>query len=410
VKRFFTIGFLASPIAAWFGYALLAHPVSALLAAKWGSSLLAAGDGKFTDATVFLEHRFCDAALLLSVTVSLLLVAILVGRGLARRLPQLWKWVPYSAAGLVCANLWLKLASGTCLFWLLFWNGKGTTDNLTQFHIKLLLMGESTAAQQVVLGGSSQVRTQIDHRQLNRELGPRYQATELHFPGNRGYDFLSLDRALETRKADTIVCYLSELNFFSGGLSAGFPLFLTFSDVPEFLNLGGRPGWDTRAFGYGLLGEVLPAFRLRGPIAQRFLGEKLSSLQQEEHDAELLSDLARRAEQAATGYRSDAQSDFHMAAFETFVAKCQAKKRTVVICCGQLNPVLAAKLEPRLRPQMLAYLRQLATSHDNVVLWDEQDLPRQTADVYEDLTHVGPEAQARFTGATARKLLEIERR
>jgi hypothetical protein len=60
------------------------------------------------------------------------------------------------------------------------------------------------------------------------------------------------------------------MNFFNGGVSDGFPLFFSFSDIPQYLRLGGKPCWSTRGFGYGVLGSILPVFRLRDVLAQVF--------------------------------------------------------------------------------------------------------------------------------------------
>jgi len=245
------------------------------------------------------------------------------------------------------------------------------------------------------------MHVQIDHRLLNRELGSNYFTMDLDFPSARAYDFLFLDRELAHRHADMVVCYLSELNFFSGALSDGFSLFFTCRDLPEFLRLGGTPRWSYRKFAYGLLGDLMPVFRLRDLFAARLLGLGFTSLLQRERNAILSSDLPQRAIEAAAGYRIDDQSQFSFAAFENFINKCRSQNRTVVLCCGQLNPVLGRQLDPALRPKMVTSLRQLASKYSNVLVVEEAQLPAQAEKDYEDLTHVGPAAQTRFTEALA---------
>src|ERR1051326_363136 len=222
-----------------------ARPCWVRIAQRWGAKILQAGDGKFSDAAIFLQHRIIEGAELLIVTNGLLAAGVGAGSLLARRASRLWKWTGYSVFGFLGANLWLKFVTSTCLFWCCFWNGKGTTDNLTQFHIKLLLSDENPAPVKVVLAGSSQVRTQIDAHWLNDRLGSNIFTTELHFPGNRTFDFLFLNRELGSRKADAVVCYLSEENFFAGAVSDGFPFFFGFGDLPEFVRLGGKAQWAT---------------------------------------------------------------------------------------------------------------------------------------------------------------------
>jgi hypothetical protein len=393
------IAFLLAPLIGWAAYALLAHRVAILFSQRWGQRLVRAGDGKFSDAAVFLQHRFYEGAWLLTLTVVLTLAVFATGALLARRLTPIWKWVPFSLIGFVGVNVWLKFATATCLFWCLFWNGKGTTNNLTQFHIKLLLMNENPAPMKVVLAGSSQVRAQIDTRILNSRFGSNIFTTELHFPGNRCYDLLLLDHKLQGHKADVILCYLSELNFFDGPLGDGSAFFFNFRDLPELFELGGQLRWSPRALAYGLLGETLPVFWIREPIPERVLGVEVSGIRQKGLDAALASDLAQRAVEAAAGYRSDAGSDFSFRAFEVFVAKCRSQHRMVIACCGQVNPILARRLNPALRAQMRAFLRNLAANYDNLVFLDEGDLPREAESDYEDLTHITAEARVRFTEA-----------
>lgn len=396
--------------AGWLAYWGLGHMVARRVAERWGARMVQAGDGKFSDAALFLQNRFFEGAWLLTLTVVVLALVALAGAWFARRLPALWKWISYAAAGFVGLNVWLKFAMATCLFWCVFWNGKGTTDNLTQFNLKRILMKENRAPVKVVLAGSSQVRAEIDPRLLNRQLGSNIFSTELHFPGNHGYDFLFLSDELKGQQADIFVCYLSELNFYSQGLSAGFSLFFDFSELPDFLRLGGKPGWGPRSLGYGLVGNVLPAFRMRGPVAQRLLGNGVTELEQNEQLASRADDLEMRGVDAARGYRAGAQSTFEMVSLERFVGVCQARHQTVVLCCGQLNPLLAAHLDPALRPQMLEFLRQLGARHPNVVVLGEDELPKQTAADYEDLTHVNREAQVVFSKAIGEVLKKLAAR
>jgi hypothetical protein len=395
-------------LATWLACALLARPLSVRVAHRWGAEIVRKGDGKFSDAAVFLQHRVYESALLLTLTLGLAVVAVALAPVLARRVPPLWKWVPYSAVGFVGLNVWVKLAAGTCLFWCLFWNGKGSTDNLTQFHIKLLVMDENPAATKVVLGGSSQARTQFDPRLLNRQFGSNILVTELHFPGNHSFDFLLLDRKLRGHKADVIVCYLSEGIFFNGAVSPGFPLFFGFRDMPAFLRLGGKPQWAPKFFGLGLFGNALPIFWLRDPVVQRLLGDPIAGLGQAEQIASLASDLHRRAIVSAAVSRADLQSDFCFAVFDAFVAQCRSERKTVILCCGQVNPILARQLDPALRPKMLVFLAQLAAKYDNVVLLQEKDLPTQTEADYDDLSHANPAARTRFTEAMARVLQDLD--
>lgn len=386
---------------------IFARPLSVKIAQRWGPAIVRAGDGKFSDASIFVQHRINEGAWLLALLVGLSVLGGMLAAASVRRFSPLWKWVAYSVLGFIALNVWIKAAAATPLFWCVFWNGKGTTDNLTQFHIKLLLMDENRAPTKIVLAGSSQVRTEIDARLLNSRFGSNFFTTELHFPGNHAFDFLFLDRKLQGRRVDAIVCYLSEANFYVGGVSDGFQLFFTFRDLPDYFHLGGRHEWSPGSLGNGLLSDVTPLFWLREPVTMRVMGEPLTRLRQNELDASLGADLAQRAKAAARLYRYDEQSAFCFNAFEEFVARCRARDRRVVVCCGQLNPILAHELDSGLRPRMLNFFDHLASKYDNVILLGDGDLPAQTEKDYEDLVHANAAARVRFTDALGNKLRDL---
>jgi hypothetical protein len=171
--------------------------------------------------------------------------------------------------------------------------------------------------------------------------------------------------------------------------------------------LGGKTKWSPKSLGYGLLGNVLPLFWLREPITQRIIGEQLTRLRQRELESNLGPDLHQRALAAVPAYQIFDQAKFCFDAFEEFVVQCRARQRTVVVCCGQTNPILARALDPALRQRMLTFLRGLSAKYPNVVLLDERDLPIQTEADYEDLVHANTEAKTRFTEALGPKLQKL---
>ncbi len=403
MNRIFRTVCVGLPLAAWAGYLALGHSLAFWVAGKWGPKIVAAGDGKFSDAGTFIQARLFEGAWLMTATLGILLVVVYLGGVWARKLPELWHWVSYSVCGFVGLNVWLKVAMTTVLFWGVFWNGKGTTDSLTQFNMKLLLMKENSAPTQVILAGSSQIHAQVDHRLLNEQLGKGFNCTDLGFPGNRANDFLWLNRQLEGSRASIIVCYVSEGSFFNDGLSIGVPVFLSMRDLPEFMRLGWRLDWDSKSMKYAILANFAPVFRMRDSVSQRVLGDGLNRLPQRRRDSTLASDLIERANVAAPYYHFGPQVPFEMAALDAFIAKCHSKNQRVVICCGQMNPILASRIPAELRPRMRDYLHQLAAKHSNMRLLDQDVLPLQTEANYEDLTHVNRNAQIQFT-----KLIGVE--
>jgi hypothetical protein len=395
--RMMVVTWLALALLGWIACWTVGHQLAVAIAQHANETLLRIGDGKFSDPVLFLERRLQEGIWLFTWAGALSLLVAAGAKALSRKLNRLWQWIPFAGLGFIGLNLWLAIAVRTCLFWLLFWNGAGHTPNLVQFQIKLLLMSENTAPLKVVTTGSSQVHAQIDPRIINQHFSGKIWCTDLHFPGNRASDYLWLDRKLNGRQVDYIVCYLSEMSLFHSGFSEGFPLFFGWRDLPVFGRLGGQVRWGSQAVIYALLGDVLPVFWLRDAIAQRVFGESLVGLKQREQVESLASNMEQRAQEMARSHHLGSEAVFQKTAFDEFLTRCERQHRRVVICCGQLNPILGKELAPEMRPDFLAFARSMAAAHKNAILLNESELPAQSASDYDDLTHVNLDTRRRFT-------------
>jgi hypothetical protein len=381
----------------WLGYGLLGNKLSQMLAARFGSALLRFGQGKFTDATVFVQHRWLDLLWLATLAVGFGSVQFLLATRLETRTRNCrCRWAVLTGAAFVWLNLWLAAAGNTALFWGVVGTGAGL-QNLTQYELKRILLEENPAPVRAVLMGSSQTRAQIDEDLLNQILGTNLWTTELHFPGSHGYDLLVIERQLRRSRARFAICYLSEGYFYNGSVGEILPNFFGFCDLPDFIRRGAGRYLLGEGFCYGLLGDLLPLFRYREPLAQRFLGERTVQLKQSQHDASLKVDLEARAQELAGSCRRNGESEFQKRAFEDFVARCQRSNRQVIALAGQFNPILGRKLDPTVRSDMLSFLETLRARYPNLIVVGEGSMPLQTPAEYADLTHVKPEAQRRFT-------------
>jgi len=290
----------------------------------------------------------------------------------------------------------------TVLFWGMLGAGAGH-ENYTQFQFKRLLAAEISAPQRAVLVGSSQTRAQIDERLLNERLASKLWTTELHFPGSKASDLVWIEPQLDLARPDLVICYLSEGYFFNGASGETTPNFLT---LGEFLEAHPRevlkhiPAGEV---GYGLLGNVLPLFRCRTALSQRLLGASMMQIRQAQYDAALDPNLELRAAKTATTFHR-AGSEFQMQALENFVTRCEKHDRQVIVLVGGYNPILAQKLDPTMRPEMIRFLKELQSRHVNLQLVLEDELPRQTAADYDDLNHANLDMQRRFTEALAQML------
>lgn len=383
-------------VAAGWGLCFLAgKTLSHLLAARLGGLVTRLGEGKVSSPEEFFQHRLSEAMWL----ATLLLLWAFVHRLVAQsRFPWInlprRAWIMHSLLALLGLNLWLWQANRTVLFWGLMWDGP-QTSNLTRFSIKLLLLREDPSLTRAVLMGSSQTRAQIDEELLNSLLGTRLRTTELHYPGSKAYNHLMLQPVVASARADYVIIYLSEADFHGDSTSEATASFFTFGALPELIRLGGAKFVPAQNQGCGLLGQVLPMFRLRAVLAQRVFGPASGQFKQQQYDAALETNLVERAAIQTKVFASNEVNRFHQRALEAFLIRCRDSNQRVILLAGQLNPLMADRIDPQIRREMMTLLRSLATRFPHVTL--VENLPGQTEIDYVDMTHVTKPAQDRFT-------------
>jgi len=387
---------------AWLGFWLTGDWLAGGLNKYFGQKLMTLGDGKFSDPVVFIRGRLRDFLWLSTAATGLIWIVFALGRRWATRFLKVWRWVPYSILAAVAGEVWLRAAISTGLFWMLFWNGVGETHSEVLFRLKLASLREDKAPVKMVVLGNSQARAQVDERIINRQLAGQAWMMELHFPGIRAYELLLQDDLLPQGSTQVIVTYLSEMTFYTGASSEALPYFFGWRHLPEFYNLGGhRVPW-TRMMSYGLLGDTLSYFFVRDVAAQRVLGRPITQMTTAQ--AAEPPDLDLRARKWLAQFRTDAAVEFEKKSFSRFAERCRQKDRWLVVCAGQLNPVMGKLIPAEIRQDFSQYLRGLAAANDHVILLDESNLPAQSTSDYEDLTHVTPAAQARFSEHLAERL------
>jgi hypothetical protein len=394
MKRLFIIAsvFLAC---GWSLYFAAGPRLADLVASRAGRVIARLGEGKVASPVDFVQYRIREALGLSTLLLVWAVVHLIVTRWQQQRgSPRRWRWLTHSAMAFLCLNLWLAQAEKTVLFWGLMWQGK-ETQNLTRFHIKLVLAREDPNRNRAVLVGSSQTRAQLDEEKINAQLGPLLRTTELHYPGSKGYDVLLLQPVVAKMRPQFVICYVTEAYFHSGSVSEGPPNFLSLGGLRDLAGRGGLKFIPTERTGTGLLGHLLPVFRLRQVLSQRLFGPQTGQLQQQQYNAALETDLAERARRAARDYHINEESRFHQQAFEDFVRRCQNDQQQVILLAGQMNPLFGRAVDPAIRAEMLRFLRELAAKYKNVTL--VENLPAQTPADYEDVTHVTKPMQERFT-------------
>lgn len=390
-------GLWAIVLFGWASYALLGGRLARWMGDRFGGLLLRLGQNKFNDAVIFAQGRLREFLWLFTLAMGWAALQTALNRVLSRR-PRLarHRWAVHGIAGFVMLNLWLAAAGNTALFWGVMGAGAGV-QNYMQFQFKRVVFEENRAPLKAVLVGSSQTRAEIDENELNRRLGTNLWTSELHFPGSKAYDLLLIEPSLRRADPRLVICYLSEGYFYVGSHGEVPPNFLTLAELPDAWRRGALGHLSGEEIGCGLLGDLLPVFRYRDVLSQRLLGFAALNLNQPEYDSSLNMDLDARAAQMARGFRLNEESDFQKRAFEDFVGKCQQAGRTVILIEGGYNPILARHLDPAIRQDMIGFLAAVQRRHSNVVLLRTADLPVQTPQDYDDLNHVNPDMQRRFT-------------
>ena len=401
MKRLFTIATLLLA-AGWGLYLVAGGALSTALGARLAGVVARLGEGKVVSAAAFVHGRLLEAMWLATLLLAWAAVHALCARWRARLFSsRRLAWAGHAAVALICLNLWCAAAQRTVLFWGLFWQG-AQTHNLTRFHIKLILAGEQIGPARAVLVGSSQVRAQIDEELLNSLLGSRLRATELHYPGNKAYDVFMMQPLVSRARPDYVIYYASEGDFHSGSVTEAVPAFLTAGALPDLVRRGGLKFVPLERAGYGVLGEIVPLFRLREVISRRVFGPAIMDLNQQAYDAALEASLATRAAQWTKTFVLNDESRFHQQALTDLADRCRQSGQHLILIAGELNPLVQPTMAPEIRAGMLTLMRQLAAGSDHVTLIE--DLPPQAEADYMDLTHVNKDAQARFTRALAARL------
>lgn len=398
---------LVAPALMWVLFGALGGRVASAVSARFGDKLVAKGDGKFANAQTFVQGRMKEGVILVTAGCLLLLGHRKIAAVARQRLQVPARWVVQGWSAFVCLNLGVAVAAHTVFFWSLLYAGKDVSHNYTQWKIKQGLMKECAAPGQAVLLGASQTRTQIDTKVLNERLGTRLWTTELHFPGSTPYDMMLCLERLPNVRLDYVITYVSETTFHSRSDNQRVMYFFGLRDLLPYLSLGkNKPPLD-QYFLCGLWGDLLPVYRTWDPLLARVKGFKWANQQQAKRDAALAADLGKRAQEARVGYGPGPECDFKKQTFTALARMCRERGARFVVCCGTVNPIFQRALEPAVRSDLVAFLREQARADSNIVLLDESELPQHAESDYEDLTHVNEATRARFSNFMAEKLAKL---
>lgn len=238
-------------------------------------------------------------------------------------------------------------------------------------------------------------------------MGQTLWTTDLHFDGSSLYDMTLCLAHLPDVHLDYIITYLSEVNFYLDYDTERFMYFFGVRDLARYLTLGaGRPGID-RYLVCGLLGDIFPVYRVWEPLSDRLKIWQTRNLDQALYDASLESDLAVRAQLHARTMSFGPNSAFQKRTFADFARMCRQRGAHLIVCRGQVNPILERAMNPAFRSDLTAFFREQAAADPNIILLDESQSPPQVESDYDDLTHVNNAARQRFSQYIANVLEKL---
>ena len=384
---------------------LLGEPVGRWFAEHFGAAITRASSDEIIDVSGFVTGLVWDGMRLFTAGLSLAWVHVLLSRAMMPHLGRNARWAFQAVLIFILGNLLLAAAFRTTLFWCALFQGYDAGENYCPFQVKEHILKGAKADLKIAIMGNSQANRQLKRQLLNKVFGPRVLTEDLHWPGSRAYDMLLVHRRMAPDEAQLILCYVSEGFFYSPSSGEAVPQFFSFSDLSDQGRLGIFSRLPPRKIWYGLLGDLMPAFRARDPLAQRIMGTEMFGIRQRAVNAGLGVESETQARRVARSMACNSCSDFEKQAFELFVEQCARRNQKIVLIAGQLNPVLGGILPPEMRADMLRFLRSIAQRYPNVTLIDNP--PFQESSEYVDLTHVTAQRRDAFTRYMAAKLVEL---
>lgn len=302
--------------------------------------------------------------------------------------------------GFIGVNVLLAGLIHTGLFWGLWLRGDMSV-NLVNWHFKSILARDTHDVTKGIILGSSQARAQLDEELINPILSKRQAwLWELHFPGSMAMEInLIFRRAVHLAAPSFVVCYVSEGTFFQDTGTTAQGYFVHVSDLPRILpwHPSNSHVMDWLQVRYSILGQFIPLYYLREPVAQTILGNAMTYIDQRTHNNSLDSDLMSRARSFAQLYSSGPNSAFQFSAFQDFADLCVQRNIRLIVLQGNLNPIVDSLLPPEIRLSMEDFLAELDASSDLVTVVDAQQFNPDSGAVYSDLTHVDTSTQHYFS-------------
>ncbi len=422
-----TVAALTVLAAAWVVYLLAAAALAEWLGARFGPQIISVSKGRILYPVEFAAGRGAEAIMLLTVLVALALAGRAMHRIVLRRVEPPWQWLPSSVVWLAVVNIFLWVAGGTALWWMVLY---AANPNLQQpaFHMERIFLEESRAPNRLVVLGSSQGGSEIHTGELSLYGAPELRAANLSYAGATAADFLLIREHYRRIDPQYVVVYLSPLNFYAGVTGSRWLPLLTSAGLSTFRDTEVWELAEKPRLRQGVLGLGLPMFQQRmalqhavfGGISVRGYirpadrpgrgsaagednvrtpgtgGEGAAGGEMPPVGPVAVDSAVQR--EAATFVVDTPGAAFLKRSMERYLLEEASRGLRIVVIDGQVNPLLSAALDSAVHADFEAFIDHLAGIHENVtVIRDE--LPSHSADEYVDLYHISGPARSDFTRA-----------
>ncbi len=381
----------------WVLHWVLTPSLSNWMGGRFEAQVLALAKGRVSDAPAFLRSRAQDAAVLLTALVLLGQTAWQARRLIVPRFNSTWAWLPLSAVWVIAINVFLRVAGGTALWWMML-HAAHPNLQLTAFHIERILAEEAPSPIRVVVLGSSQGQSEIATGELTAFGKPDVRAVNLSYAGATADDLVLMREHYQTIDPQVLVLYLSPINVYGGASGTRWtPLLkarsLAYLKDTEIVSIGEFP-----RLLQGVIGLGLPMVQQRRAFQHALFGLISEQGYTRPEDAATVEEEAEKYLPVERSLR------FETSVLESFIVEEATAGRQVALIRGTLHPDLIAALAPGVVAGFDALMERLETIHPNVTVLD--NLPSHPPEDYRDLYHIHPDARSWFTRTVALRLSE----
>ena len=368
----------------WLGYFLFAGSVADAGADRWGEKLIQRSANVIISPARFLRQVMFEGCMLMTAIVFLAGTVRAVSLW-CRRFRRELRWAPLSAISFALLNLWLLLAGQTTVFWAGLY---AVYPNLRQtgFHVQRTMLNSGDETKIAVLG-SSQGLTEFDCGIWNEAFRGKVRFGNLSHPGNSCFDLLLVQQHYVQCKPKLVVCYLSEMNIYSGAGGGRVLPFATWATATDIAQAPSSVITDEQKL-IAACG-VIPFFKYRRSIELAIFGRIAEFGFRPKRDGASASKEGKdaAAQKRADSFRVDEQSDFQKKSLRKFLERHRDLGAKVVIVIGQVNPVVGDRLAAEVISDRDRFYQSLVEEFPEVEFWTDQMFRHPSAD-YDDFMHL----------------------